>query len=255
MTLNHNLPGSLQPFAQKLQAVRKAESAPISSLAASLVPETKEAAYAVQNFVASSMGPVKGWKVGASDALAEPSAAPLHGETLFSDGAVIAADFFRHRGVEVEFAYRFDRAVGADITRETVLAAVGSVHPAIEIVDTRFAQPASQAPLAHMADQQSHGALILGPAFTDWTAFDPSHEHFVMRVDHRRVSEQVGGNAAGDLSRLLVWLAGHAAARGMPIEAGTVVTTGSLSGAFFVPHRTHVNVRFYTLGEVSVFLA
>ena len=240
-------------LAHHLQAARS-DSDAIEALPASLVPATEEEAYAVQNAVAASMGPVCGWKVGAGSPEAEPSAAPLHQETLFKDGAIIPADFFRHRGVEAEFAYRFDRVVGNDLTPEAILSAVGSVHPAIEIVDTRFIAPGSQHRLAHMADQQSHGALIIGSAFADWRHFQPAQEHFTMRVDHQCVSDQVGGNTAGDLPRLLVWLARHAAERNMPIQAGTIVTTGSLSGAFFVPHRTHISVRFDTLGKVSAFL-
>lgn len=254
MPENHSNPTNSLTLARTLHVVRKGEAPPIISLPPHFIPDSEEAAYDVQNHVAALSGPVRGWKVGASGPDAEPSAAPLHAETLFADGVVLPADFFRHRGVEAEIAYRFDRAVGPDLSPDAVLSAVGSVHPAIEVVDTRFIEPGCQSRLTHMADQQNHGALILGPAFSDWRKFDPTQEKFVMRIDHRRVSEQVGGNAAGDLTRLLVWLAGHAARRGLPIEAGTVVTTGSLSGAFFVPHRTHVNVRFDTLGTVTAFL-
>ncbi|MCH4090954.1 2-keto-4-pentenoate hydratase [Acetobacter sp.] len=247
-------PTSSLILARTLHVVRKGDAPPIISLPPHFIPDSEEAAYEVQNHVAALSGPVRGWKVGASGPDAEPSAAPLHAETLFTDGVILPADFFNHRGVEAEIAYRFDRAVGTDLTPDAVLSAIGSVHPAIEVVDTRFIAPDTQPRLAHMADQQNHGALILGPAFSDWRRFDPAQEKFVMRIDHRRVSEQIGGNAAGDLTRLLIWLAAHAARRGLPIEAGTIVTTGSLSGAFFVPHRTHVSVQFDTLGTVTAFL-
>ncbi|MBV1838330.1 2-keto-4-pentenoate hydratase [Acetobacter estunensis] len=242
-------------LAAHLLSVRKGVSAPLTQVPADLVPTTVTEAYAVQNSVAAALGPVHGWKVGASSPEAEPSAAPLHEDTLFPDGVVIPADFLRHRGVEAEIAWRFAHDVGDTITRETVLNAIGSVHPVIEIVDTRYERPASQPSLAHMADQQSHGALVIGAAFSHWKTFDPTSEHFVLRIDHRQTAERIGGNAAGDPLRLLVWLARHAAERGLPITAGTIVTTGSLSGATFVPHRTHVSACFDTLGSVSAFLA
>lgn len=254
MAENHSSPTSSLILARTLHVVRQGDAPPIISLPPHLLPDSEEAAYEVQNHLASLGGPVRGWKVGASSSVSEPSAAPLHAETLFSDGVILPADFFNHRGVEAEIAYRFDKAVGPDLSADAILSAVGSVHPAIEVVDTRFIEPGCQSRLTHMADQQNHGALILGPAYSDWRNFDPAQEKFVMRIDHHRVSEKVGGNAVNDLTRLLVWLANHASKRGLPIEEGTVVTTGSLSGAFFVPHRTHVSVQFDTLGTVTAFL-
>ena len=50
----------------------------------------------------------------------------------------------------------------------TVMAAIESVHPAIEISDTRFTKWASQDRPSQVADQLNHGALIVGEGIADW---------------------------------------------------------------------------------------
>ncbi|NHO33074.1 2-keto-4-pentenoate hydratase [Acetobacter fallax] len=245
-------------LAGHLLSARTSSATPLAGVSKAFIPADETEAYSVQDEVTRALGPVCGWKVGASSPEAEPAAAPLHAGTIFPNGAIIPADLCRHRGVEAEIAWRFSQGVtgpAENITRTAVMDAIGSVHPVIELVDTRFAEPGSQHPLVHLADQQNHGALIVGPAIKSWRSHDPLSEPVTMRIDHRKVLSRTGGNAAGDPMRLLLWLARHAAQRGLPIEAGTIVTTGSVTGTQFVPHRTHVSAEFGTLGQVSAFLA
>ncbi len=245
-------------LADHLMDVRERRAEPVASLVPMLIPSDEQKAYAVQDEIVRRLGSVVGWKVGARSPDAEPSAAPLHRETVFQNGAIIPAGLCRHRGVEAEIAWCFARTPELkpeNLMRESVLDAIGSVHPVIELVDTRFRETGSQHPLAHLADQQNHGALIVGPALRDWRTYDSNLETITVRIDHRKSVTRPGINAAGDPLRLLVWLARHAAQRGLPLESGTIVTTGSLTGTLFVPHRTHVSAEFSMSGRVSAFLA
>ncbi|GBQ61812.1 2-oxopent-4-enoate hydratase [Komagataeibacter swingsii DSM 16373] len=241
-----------------LLAVRRGWLPPPAHVDGALVPATQADAYAVQDMVGRSLGPVGGWKVGAPAPDAEPACAPIHTATIFSDGATVPADTCRHLGVEAEIGYRFARALpprAAPWTRDEVLDAIGTAHPVIEILDTRFARPGSLHKLLHAADQQSHGALIVGPGTTTWRTLDPVHERVVLRIDGKVAADHTGGNSAGDPLRMLVWLANHAARRGMGIDAGCVVTTGSTTGTIFVPHGTDVEASFPALGSVCAHLA
>ncbi|MFT9435611.1 hypothetical protein [Acetobacter syzygii] len=85
------------------------------------------------------------------------------------------------------------------------------MHPAIEIIDTRFVAPGSQPPFDHLADQQSHGALFVGPAMVDCQDLVPTEERVTLTIDGRVAVDHIGGNSAGDPIRMLVWLASHAA--------------------------------------------
>ncbi|GEN62029.1 2-keto-4-pentenoate hydratase [Acetobacter oeni] len=250
-----NTPDNLTEY---LLSIRDSRSEPLITVPEVLIPADEHAAYEIQDRVARQLGDIRGWKVGAGSPDAVPAAAPLHAETIFPNGAVIPAEMCRHRGAEAEIAYRFrhhPEGDPANTTRETVLNAIESVHPVIELVDTRFAEPGSQHRLAHLADQQSHGVLIVGDAIRNWCLTDSFSETITVRVDHGKSLEKVARNAAGDPIRLLMWLAGHAVQRGMPFGAGTIVTTGSLTGTLFVPHRTHLSAEFGTSGRVSTFLA
>src|SRR4051794_28408489 len=117
--------------------------------------------------VAHRLGPVVGWKVGSATLHSEPFRAPIHEATLRIEDPRLPADLFHVIGVEAEIVYRFARDLPPRATpyaRDEVLAAVGSMHPAVEIVDTRFSAFGSVDALSQRADQQNHGALSVGPA-------------------------------------------------------------------------------------------
>ncbi|CAI9119844.1 2-keto-4-pentenoate hydratase [Brytella acorum] len=229
---------------------------------ADLLPADEAAAYEVQDRVAALMGdelgPVMGWKVGASSASSEPSAAPLHRDTIFADGATIPKGLCRFQGVEAEIAYRFAGSLpkrDAPWTEEEVFAAIGSVHAAIEVVDTRFRAPKSQPPLAHLADQSSHGVAIIGPGKEDWRDILSTDLVVMLKIDGVTACTHKGGNTAGDTRRLLVWLANHAMRRGLPITAGTVVITGSTTGTLFEEGGHAVEASFDELPPVHAYLS
>lgn len=241
-----------------LLSVRAGHTSPPATVDPALAPPDAARAYAVQDAVRQGLGPIVGWKVGASGPQAEPAAAPIHATTLFDTGATVPHGLCRHLGVEGEIGYRFAHALPArpePYTRAEVLAAIGTVHPMIEIVDTRFEKPGSQHPLLHLADQQSHGALIAGPGQSAWQAIDPVTARVIVSIDGKVAVDHAGGNAAGDPLRLLVWLANHASLRGMGIGAGCLVTTGSATGTIFVAHGTDVEARFPAIGTVTAHLA
>ena len=132
-------------------------------------------------------------------------------------------------GVEAELVYRFTSTLVArqqPYEDEEVLEAIGSVHAAIEIVDTRFAVWNSVERLAQVADQMNHGALITGSGRSDWREIDPVNEPVSLSIDGKPAFETVGGNSAGDPLRMLVWLANTGARSLGGIKAGDLITTG-----------------------------
>jgi len=244
-------------LATLLLAARRS-GVPAGDVPTALVPADVVAAYEVQDRVAEALkeqlGPIGGWKVGAPTPEGEPFAAPVHAGTIYADGAVVPADRMRLIGAEAEIAYRFGKALPTRVEpygEGEVLEAVASVHAAIEGVDTRFEAMNSQEKFVHFADQMNHGAMIIGPAVTDWRGLVPVEQAVEMVIDGKVVVAHRGGNSAGDPRRLLVWLANEASRRGYGIPEGTVVITGSMTGTEFVPHGTDVTARFPGFSEVS----
>ncbi len=254
------LSDALAQYADLLLGARKNGHC-LQQIPASSAPQDAEDAYAVQDRVArtltSSFGSIQGWKVGAPTPGSEPFCAPLHQNTIFSGNTKLPVGLCRLYGVEAEIVYVFGVSLplrSTPWTEEDVRKAIVSAHAAIEIFDTRFCKPGSQSGLTHLADQGNHGALIYGTPLDDWQRLVPVDEPVRLILNGETVIDHTGGNSAGDPMRLLVWLANHAAKRGLPIQAGTVVTTGSMTGTEFVPAGTVAEVQIGPLTAVSVTL-
>jgi 2-keto-4-pentenoate hydratase len=214
------------------------------------------AAYAVQDATLRALGPVGGWKVGAKGLAHEPAAAPLPARGIFPSGATLLGRQWRLRGIEVEVAVRLGRdlapsrgAVDAAMLRD----AVEAVLPVIEVVETRLADWRDSAPLAQLADLQSHGGLVIGaPASIRPDQVDLRTVEAYLAFDGQPVASTRGANAAADIWRLLGWLARHCERRGSPLRAGQVVTTGSCTGLLFAPEGAHVQAQLGAIGLVEL---
>lgn len=240
-----------------LLAARR-DNHPLESLQPVAMPADKADAYAIQTEVARGIGPVTGWKVGASAPDAEPSSAPIHSDTLFFDTETLPAAMFRFIGIEAEIVYRLKSDLPArdePWTRDEVLDAVGSIHPAFEICDTRFTAYGSQGPLVSLADQGNHGALIVGAATADWRRIDPVTQPLTLDIDGERRIDTVGGNKSGDPIRLLAWLANVGAQPFGGLHAGDTVTTGSCTGTIFIQPGSRAVADFPGLGRIALTVA
>lgn len=227
----------------------------VPEIPAAFRPASLEEAYAVQDAVSRALGPVGGWKVGASSPAAEPRRAPLLASRLHEGPATLPAAEFRRIGIEAELALRVGRdlpARPAPYTREEALAAFDTLHPAIEIVDSRFADREATDDLSLIADNQSNGAFVYGPAVPDWRGRDLGAQPVRLLIDGAVAVERVGGNTAGDPLRGVVWLANHLAERGQPLRAGQLVTTGSTTGLLWVSPGAAIEAEFPGLGAVRV---
>ncbi len=221
-------------------------------------PATIDEAYAVQDAVSRALGPVGGWKVGASSPAAEPRRAPLLASRVHEGPATLPAAEFHRVGIEAELALHVARDLPvrpAPYVREEVLAAFDTLHPAIEIVDSRFADREAMDDLSLVADNQSNGAFVYGPALRDWRGRDLAAQPVRLVIDGAVAVERVGGNTAGDPLRGVVWLANHLAAAGQPLRAGQIVTTGSTTGLLWVSPGAAVEAEFPGIGAVRVTIA
>jgi 2-keto-4-pentenoate hydratase len=227
---------------------------PLRELPMDLRPVTQRDAYAIQDAVVACMGNVGGWKVGAKSPLAEPTCAPLLESLVLQSPHAFPSNALRLRGIEAEIAFLLARDLpprSMAYTAAEVFAAIESVHPAIEIVESRFEDFRKTDPLSVLADSQSHGALVYGAGRADAIRIDPTHQEAVLYFDDAQVARTVDGNPAGDLGRLLAWLANHCAIRCEGLRAGQLVTTGSCTGMLFARARTRVVAELGALGRVE----
>jgi 2-keto-4-pentenoate hydratase len=228
---------------------------PMAGLPVELQPVSLEEAYFVQDRLSLVYGEIGGWKVGAPTAEATPMFAPMPLAWIASNGALLRAGSHRFRGLEAEIAF----LMGHDLppretayTRNEVVAAIASCHPAIEVMESGLVDPTKAARLSMIGDLQMHGGFVYGPAFEDWRSVDFAKEKVTLAVDGVVRVERTGSNTSGDLMRLLPWLANAGAARTGGLKAGQWVTTGSWTGVTLADAASVVNAEFATVGRVAL---
>ncbi len=230
----------------------------IAQLPEPLRPTTLEESYFIQDQLAEAYGEIAGWKVGAPTPDATPIFAPMPQIWLTPSATPSAHAQQRFRGVEAEVAF----LLAADLppratpyTGEEVYAAVASCHPAIELLESAFADPTDAAQvdrLSQFADLQMHGGFVFGPACSDWQTIDFTRERVTLAIDGSVRLERTGSNTAGDLLRLLPWLANEGATRTRGLRAGQWITTGSWTGCTRALASSTADVQFSTLGRVNL---
>ena len=238
-----------------LQARR--ELMPIDDLPRALRPHSMDEAYALQDVIALAMGRVGGWKVGAPSPEATPlfSAMPLWGGFAAS-GHRIKNSFRRLRGVEAEIAF----CLGKDLppreepyTREEVMSAIASAHPAIELLESAFVDPDKADRFSVIGDLQMNAGFVYGPAVAGWSSIDLARESVTVAVDGRVCYEGTASNSAGtDLLRLVTWLANEGRVRTCGLHAGDWIITGSWSGKTCCNCGSNVEARFTNFGGVTL---
>ena len=252
---------AMRELGERLAAVWEG-GPPIGSLPPELIPRTAEDAYAAQTTLVVRLvprfGPIVGWKVGAPSPTAGPAASPLLADLVQRSPAHFGGPRLRLRGIEAEVAFRFGEALPPrrePYGESEVSAAICSIHPAIELVETRFETWETPQGLAKLADIGSNGGFCFGAGSTEWRSRDLARPAVSLEIDGQRIAERVGGNTAGHPMRTLVWLANHTGRLGHGIKPGDIVTTGSHTGLVFTGPGCRVTTRVAGLGEANLVLS
>jgi len=235
-------------------------AAPISDLPDVLQPTSLEEAYFVQDAMARVLEPkdalARSWKVGAPAPDATPLFGPMISSWIVDDASLLGEPRHRLRGLEAEISF----LLGQDLppretpyTREEVVAAIASCHPAIEELEAGLTVPSQVARLTMIADLQMHGGFVHGPAVPNWQDIDLAKESVSLAVDGSVQVERTASNTAGtDLLRLVLYLANEGAVRTGGLQRGSWITTGSWTGNTFASGGSSVDVCFSAAGRVSL---
>ncbi len=250
---NRHPGGTAMDAADLLLAARRDPAKRLADLPDPVRPTELAGAYAIQHRVMSALGPIGGWKVGALAPEASPICGALPVSGILPSPAKLAAATHRMRGIEAEVAFR----IGYDLpprstpyAREEVMAAMATAHPAIETLESRYLDMDKVAMPSNIADSQGHGGFIHGPGRADWQTIDFTRETVEQAIDGAAI--QRTGNPAGDMVRLVVWLANVGSVWSGGLKAGQFVTCGSWTGKTLAGPAAKVRVRFPSLGEVAL---
>ena len=229
----------------------------------SLRPSDRNEAYAIQAAIEKySSESLFGWKIAATSEAGQkhinvdgPMAGRILAETVIADGGTASMVGNEMRVAEPEFAFRMRvdlPARSTPYTLQQVLDAVDTLHPAIEMPDSRFADFVGAGAAQIIADNACAHLFVLGPATTsDWRTRDLVEERPVITLRDRQFTGH-GKNVLGDPRVALTWLANELRQLGMTLKAGRVVTTGTCHPPLPIQAGDRVECDFGSLGKVSV---
>lgn len=227
-------------------------------------PTTRAEGYAIQARVERhSAKPVFGWKIAATSKAGQthigvdgPMAGRLLAERVLPDGGSTPLGANHMRVAEVEFAFRMGRDLPpreAPYSTEEVLAAVDTLHPAIEIPDSRYEDFVTVGAPQLIADNACAHLVVLGPpAKADWRRLDLAAHQGRGRNEGKFEREGSGANVLGDPRIALTWLANELRGLGLTLARGQAVITGTCVKPIEVEAGDHVTADLGVLGGLSI---
>ncbi len=245
---------------------------PIATWPPARLPKDLGEAYRLQAAVTRELGAIGGWKVAAvtpaqreSLGVPTPIAAPLLRPWMHDASrapAALSAAAFIAPKLECEFAFELARDLpprpGRGYSRDEVRDAIAALRIAVEIVDSRL--PRGLGALAELADAFNNGGFVAGPAIARWHDLDFARIEIVLTRSHDGASDEVARGSGkaildGDPFGTVVLLANAPADATRGLAAGDIVTTGSCTGAPFLPGPGEYRADFATLGSVEFSVA
>ena len=219
--------------------------------------------YAIQGHIEKySTQPLFGWKIAATSAAGQkhinvdgPMAGRILAETIIADGGTASMAGNEMRVAEPEFAFRMRIDLpprATPYTVQQVLEAVDTLHPAIEIPDSRFADVVGAGAAQIIADNACAHLFVLGPPTSaDWRSRDLVEERPVITLRGQQFTGH-GKNVLGDPRVALTWLANELSQLGVTLRAREVVTTGTCHPPLPIQAGDFCAMDFGVLGKVSV---
>src|ERR1700704_4292158 len=181
-------------------------------------PANRAEGYAIQAAIERySTTHLFGWKIAATSEagqkhinVAGPMAGRILAETVIADGGTASMAGNEMRVAEPEFAFRMRVDLPARTTPYTVqqvLDAFDTLHPAIEIPDSRFADFVSAGAAQIIADNACAHRFVLGaPTTSNWRALDLVEQKPLIMLRGRQYTGH-GKNVLGGPLIALTWLA------------------------------------------------
>ncbi|MCX7421488.1 MAG: hydratase [Planctomycetia bacterium] len=235
----------------------------IDAIPETLRPMSRTDGYQIQRQLAEQSGQATvGWKIAATSIAGQkhlqvdgPLAGRLLANRVHSNGAPIVLGGNAMRVAEAEFAFRLGRDLPPrplPYELAEVMAAIDTLHPAIEIPDSRYNDFCIVGSPQLIADNACAHHFVLGTATTtDWRSIDLAAH--VVRADHNgiKIRDGIGANVLGDPRQAMTWIANELRQHNIGLRAGDVVTTGTSIVPIPIQLGSHILADFGSIGIVT----
>ncbi|HJV86268.1 MAG TPA: fumarylacetoacetate hydrolase family protein [Noviherbaspirillum sp.] len=218
-------------------------------------PLDVDTALAIQSGVTGQLGvPVRAWKCG-TPSEGRVVMAPICAVTMQDGGDCPAIVRAGHVRVEPELAFILGKdlpARDAAYTQADVDAAIAETRLALELIDSRYSDPAGASFAENLADGLLNQGVFIGKVVETQKAHAAAAMPIRVTLESGHETLLDGRHPDGDPRAPLYWLAEFLRSRGSGLQAGQAVITGSYAGSFDLPVGEEVTLRYGDLGDLAV---
>jgi len=231
-----------------------------------LWPDTVEEGYSIQAQLARlRREPVVGWKIAATAVAGRshinvdrPMAGRLFKSICHEDGAEVKFGSNRMAVAEAEFVF----TLGSDLpardsaySEEEVAGSIASLHPGLELPDSRFRDFTLPGTAGLIADNACAANFVLGQATSiDFDLRTLANHKTSLFVNNEEVTRGRGDDVLEGPLSAMTWIANTLNELGVGLEAGQFVTTGVTGKPMPVKPGDHVRADLGLFGSASVLL-
>lgn len=230
------------------------------------LPETLEQAYAIQTAsMARWPDEVAGWKVAmlpvadrerfSSERLAGPVFRSLIYPVETGSRKVMPVYEGGFAAVEAEFVLELGETVrptGRNYSDEELIEVVAEVYCGAEIASSPMAVVNERGATSIISDFGSNAGVLFGSEIPDWASRPLDSWPATVTVDDVVVGVATAAAVPGGPLQALRFLIGHCATRGIELPAGTLVSSGAVTGVHDVKMSSIARVDFGPFGWFEV---
>jgi 2-keto-4-pentenoate hydratase len=226
-------------------------------------PTSRAEGYAIQREMLRLSGNTRyGWKIAATSTAGQshigvdgPLAGMIHSAQVLAEGSDVPIANSLMKVAEVEFAFRMGATLAPraqPYSNIEVMGAVATLHPAIEIPDSRYRDFVSAGAAQLIAENACADRFMLGkPCPDSWRSLNLAEHTVSIGIPGREPLTGIGRNVLGDPRIALTWLVNELSANGFALEAGQVITTGTCSIPIPVEPGVRIEADYGILGRIT----
>jgi len=262
---------SRQQIDDAVDALHKAEKAHVQVRALTLShPEMDmEDAYAVQkgwmDRKLAEGRKVVGYKIGLTSRAMQmamkidtPDYGVLLDDMLFPNGGDIRSADFTDPRIEAEFAFVMKEPLfGEDVSLEQVLAATDYVVPALELISARSYRTDPENGYTRtvfdtIADNAANAGIIVGDQRVRPDDIDLRWAGALVYLNGEIEETGLGAGVMDHPGHGIRWVCKRFAPRGIGLEPGQVILSGSFTRPIIVNSGDHIRADYGPLGEINL---